>query len=243
MLKEFTSAVFLFIAVCGTPSYAASFDCGPSIRSGKCPEAVICKNAEIGRLDAQLASSYEDLLKKLPRINAETLRQEQRLWLESRNECNCIAACIEDQYQQRIKELAQLERLTIGYDDEGKIDATIEGCTKYVKEGTRWDQAAIEKGAHEVCVARKHHVEAYELLQKGFQILMVNMAADRRLDRKEATEHLRMFIKSCMDYKVQLTTGGHNIGIDIIANETAAVCLRETAAMLDYDASHLYKPW
>jgi uncharacterized protein len=248
MLKEFTSALFIFIAICGNPSHSASFDCRPSERSGTCPEAVICSNATIGRLDEQLASSYEDLLKKLSRINAETLRQEQREWLKNRNGCHCVTTCIEDQYHQRIEELAQLgssnvDRLTIGYDDEGKVDATTEGCTKYVKDMTLWDQAAIEKGSQEVCSARQHHVQAYEQLQKSFQNLMIHMSADRRLNRKDATEYLRSFIKSCLDYKFQVTTGGHNIGIDIIANEIAALCLRQMAKMLDYDASHLYRPW
>ena len=76
----------------------------------------------------------------------------------------------------------------------------------------------------------------------SFKVVRLEMAADRRLDREEATKHLRTFIKSCMDYKVQLTNG-HNLGIDIIENETAAACLTQAAKMLDYDASHLYEPW
>jgi uncharacterized protein len=136
-----------------------------------------------------------------------------------------------------------VDPLIVGYDEEGKIDATLEGCIRYVKEMTLWDKAAIEQGAREVCAARQRHVEAYEQLQRSYRNLMVKMATDRRLDREEATAQFRKFVRSCIDYKLQITTGGHNIGIDIISTEIASACLSQGAKLLDFDASHLYHPW
>ena len=50
-------------------------------------------------------------------------------------------------------------------------------------------------------------------------------APDRRLNLSESVSNLQMLIKACMDHKFGLTTGGHNIMIDIIENDIAAQCL------------------
>ena len=43
------------------------------------------------------------------------------------------------------------DRLTIGYENEGKIDASHTGCLAYVKETTEWSKAETEEGAKRVC--------------------------------------------------------------------------------------------
>lgn len=57
------------------------------------------------------------------------------------------------------------DRLTIGYDEEGKIDASPKACLGAVKEITQWNEADTQRGAREVCAARQKHVDAYAALQ------------------------------------------------------------------------------
>jgi hypothetical protein len=115
--------------------------------------------------------------------------------------------------------------LVIGYEDEGKVDASPQACLAHVKEVTEWDKAATERGAQEVCAARKHHVDAYADLQKTYKVFVEGFSGDRRLSLPDAVAALKSLIKACMDHKSGITTGGHNISIDIIENEIDAGCL------------------
>ncbi len=47
--------------------------------------------------------------------------------------------------------------LTVGYDEEGKIDPNPKACLALVREMTQWNEADTRKGALEVCAARKKH--------------------------------------------------------------------------------------
>ena len=122
-------------------------------------------------------------------------------------------------------ETAVPDRLIIGYDNEGKIDASPQACLAHVKEITAWDKAMTEKGARDVCAARKRHVEAYAALQASYKNFVKAFSVDRRLDLASAVSNLAILLKACMDHKFGLTTGGHNITIDIIENDIAAQCL------------------
>ena len=62
--------------------------------------------------------------------------------------------------------------LLIGYENEGKVDASPQACLAHVKEMTEWDKAATERGAKEVCAARKHHVDAYADLQRTYKVFV-----------------------------------------------------------------------
>ena len=122
-------------------------------------------------------------------------------------------------------ETAVPDSLTIGYDNEGKIDASAQACLASVKEITAWDKAQTEKGAKDVCAMRRRHVEAYTALQSNYKNFVKAFSVDRRLDLPAAVSNLAILVKACMDHKFGLTTGGHNIMIDIIENDIAAQCL------------------
>jgi hypothetical protein len=104
-------------------------------------------------------------------------------------------------------ETAVPDRLVIGYDNEGKIDASPQACLAHVKEITSWDKAQTEKGARD----DKNFVKAFSV--------------DQRLNLASAVSNLATLVKACMEHKFGLTTGGHNIMIDIIENDIAAECL------------------
>jgi hypothetical protein len=117
------------------------------------------------------------------------------------------------------------ETLVIGYENEGKIDASREACVAHVKEVTEWSEAETQRGAREVCVARRKHIDAYATLQANYRAFIRALTFDRRLDWDEGTKTVPVLVKTCMTHKFSLTTGGHNIRIDIISNEISASCL------------------
>src|SRR5215472_13422733 len=103
----------------------------------------------------------------------------------------------------RAKE-APPERLTIGYEDEGKVDASWQACLASAKEETEgWSKTDIENGARKICAARKRHVEAYAALQSNYRTLMGLLAQDVRLSPAEAAANLKIMMKACIDHKVR----------------------------------------
>ncbi len=49
-------------------------------------------------------------------------------------------------------------------------------------------------------------------------------------------------VKECIDHKSGITTGGHNIGIDIIPNHIAASCLDWGRRMLEDETAWYEQP-
>src|ERR1700733_1833744 len=122
-------------------------------------------------------------------------------------------------------ESAVPSELIIGYDSEGKVDPSPQACLAHVKEVTEWDKDATERGALQVCAARKRHADAYAPLQSNYKAFVEASSKDRRLNLPEAFSNLKTLIKACMDHKFGITTGGHNIMIDVIENDVSAGCL------------------
>jgi hypothetical protein len=132
------------------------------------------------------------------------------------------------------------ERLIIGYEDEGKVDISLQACVAWVKEDTEgWKQADIEEAARKICAARKRHIEAYEVLQNNYRILMQLAAQDVRLSPAKAAENLKIIVKARIDHKNGLTTGGHNVMVPVIENDIIAKCLAWTASLLRDDIHEL----
>ena len=124
------------------------------------------------------------------------------------------------------------ETLVIGYENEGKIDASPQACLATVKEITEWNEAETRRGAREVCAARKKHIDAYATLQASYRNFVRALTDDRRLDWDEGVSTVPTLVKTCMTHKFSLTTGGHNIRIDIINNEIVASCLTLVSNLL-----------
>ena len=116
------------------------------------------------------------------------------------------------------------DTLVIGYDNE-KVDASPQACLANVKEVTEWDKAQTERAAKQVCAMRKRHVEAYAALQANYKNFVKVFSEDTRLDLPAAVANLKTLIKACIDHKFGLTTGGHNIMVDVIEDDIAAKCL------------------
>jgi len=84
-----------------------SFSCSGSLSE---TEAVICSDDALGRLDVDLSIAYERALEDLSKRRQESMRDDQRAWLERRNECRFDKACIRSAYTDRLDELADGER-------------------------------------------------------------------------------------------------------------------------------------
>jgi hypothetical protein len=125
------------------------------------------------------------------------------------------------------------ERLIIGYDDEDEIDHLVQTCVADAAEDTEgWSKKDIEEATRKQCAARKRHVEAYEALQGNYRTLMGLLAQDVRTEPADAAAQLKIMVKACMDHKSGVTTGGHNIMVDVIENDIAAKCLALGANLL-----------
>jgi hypothetical protein len=129
--------------------------------------------------------------------------------------------------------------LTLGYDGEGKIDASLQACTKYVKDEVEWNKADTARGIRNVCAARRDHLRAYQVLKKRYRDFLKAMTQDKRLDAAAAVTNFKTLVKACMDYKWNLTTGGHNIAIDINTNNIAAACLVLGSNLLNDETTQL----
>jgi hypothetical protein len=125
------------------------------------------------------------------------------------------------------------ERLIIGYDDEGEIDASPQACVAHVEAETEgWSKKDVEEAAQKQCAARKRHLESYEALQSNYRTLMGLLARDVRTQPADTAANLKIMVKACIDHKFGVTTGGHNIMVDVIENDIAAKCLALGANLL-----------
>ena len=128
------------------------------------------------------------------------------------------------------------DHLTVGYEEEGKVDASPKACEAFVRDMVEWTEDEVQRGIAEVCAARKRHIEAYAALQKSYSELMTYAGQDHRLSQVEAAKNLGAMVKACIDHKSNLTTGGHNIRLDIIPNDIAAACLKLGKELLDAES-------
>ncbi len=85
-----------------------SFNCRPYVKSGKCPEAMICSSGQLASQDAMMGRLYKDVL-RLSRSSSERKqhRNEQRESLKFRNECGCDFECLRSWYYDMNKSLGK----------------------------------------------------------------------------------------------------------------------------------------
>ena len=96
-----TCVLFSLSAQAASPS----FDCNKATHEA---EQLICKDAELAKLDRSLAELYSTVLKHSPPAQQGTLKAEQRGWVKGRNECwksDDQRGCIKSEYEARIREL------------------------------------------------------------------------------------------------------------------------------------------
>lgn len=90
--------------------HAASFRCGPYVSRGQCPEALICTEQNLSRLDDAMASLYETARGRIQSGLLTGFRDYQREWLAKRDQCGCDYQCLEYQYRTQIEALRKTLR-------------------------------------------------------------------------------------------------------------------------------------
>jgi hypothetical protein len=80
-------------------------------------------------------------------------------------------------------------------------------------------------GGADVCAARKRHLDTYTSLQDAYSKFKAALDEQPRFDGGSAVLNLKQMIKSCIAHKWDITTGGHNVRLDMVPNEIAADCL------------------
>lgn len=110
-----------FMMFLATHSNAASFDC----QKAKLElEHTICEHKKLNQLDSELGTAYQNLLKKLAKAEAGQLQQQQRRWLELRqNHCGVKNPdCLITLYHQRIATLEFRSSADYASSPAGKLD-------------------------------------------------------------------------------------------------------------------------
>lgn len=92
-----TGALLIVLSLCqATATQAASFDCTKATSK---IEKMICADAELSRLDEEMATQFHQAKKELH--NTAWFADQQRLWLKHRNACN-DRSCLAASYRQRL---------------------------------------------------------------------------------------------------------------------------------------------
>jgi uncharacterized protein len=92
---------FVLLPLClAVKAQGASFDCSKATTR---IEKMICADAELSKIDEELASAYNEALKKVS--DPAALKREQQVWLKERNACT-DAACVKQVYESRLQGLS-----------------------------------------------------------------------------------------------------------------------------------------
>jgi hypothetical protein len=134
---------------------------------------------------------------------------------------------------------AMPKTLVVGYEEEGEVDDSTAACRAFVTETVEWEKAEMEQAVKDVCAMRRKHVEAYAALQSSFAAFREVLQEATRYDGPAAARNIAGLIKSCIDFKWALSTGGHNIGIDMMPNSIATECLGLGRELIDKETSAL----
>jgi hypothetical protein len=134
------------------------------------------------------------------------------------------------------------DKLTFGYEYEGEVDASPKACEATVREVVEWSDEEVKRATADVCAARKAHVDAYAAIQQSYKEFAKTFGEDTRLNTGEAVEHFQQLVKECIDHKTGITTGGHNIALDIIPNQIASECLALGKRLLDEETAWYKAP-
>jgi hypothetical protein len=129
--------------------------------------------------------------------------------------------------------------LIIGYDGEGAVDTSEEACRSFVTQTVEWEEAEVDKAVKDVCAYRVRHAEEYAALQAAYKAFAAVLMEQTRFDGTAAASDLSAMLRSCIDHKSALTTGGHNVAVDMVPNGIAAQCLRLGTDLLTAETQQL----
>ena len=105
-------SILLLAAASVAHAQVASFDCG---KASTRAEKAVCDSPTLGIKDVTLAAYFHLLVRLKPAVAGmayrefdDTLRSDQRQWLQERDACQTDAACLDRVYDHRIDVLLKL---------------------------------------------------------------------------------------------------------------------------------------
>ncbi|MCP9915748.1 lysozyme inhibitor LprI family protein [Cyanobium sp. ATX 6F1] len=131
VLPLLLAGVFSTLGAQAIPPPPESFD-GETIRcqrAGSAATVLICRDAELTAIDAQLRQAFRHLRDdaSLKQPEREALMEDQRRWVETMDQCwraqENMRSCVKASQQQRLRQLESLamqRRLMPGTNDGGK---------------------------------------------------------------------------------------------------------------------------
>ena len=87
-----------------TASVSPTYKCDDSKTAA---ELVVCKSPELVLLDVRLDALYMSAVQRSEPSNVRTLRDEQRAWIQKRDECGVKTDCLKKEYLDRIAQLSR----------------------------------------------------------------------------------------------------------------------------------------
>lgn len=111
----------LVTLVGGSTAMAASFNCKPYVKSGKCPEAAICQNADLSLADDTMTALYAQVLAAIPKAGRNGFRAGHREALKERDACGCDHGCLSAWHAATNKSYVEQTAVTSGPCPKGEI--------------------------------------------------------------------------------------------------------------------------
>ncbi|USX26530.1 lysozyme inhibitor LprI family protein [Oxalobacteraceae bacterium OTU3CINTB1] len=106
---------FLFCGLFSGGAFSASFDCGAAATA---TERLVCSDADLSKMDEELAASYKKTLASLDDVNRRRLVAEQKSWLKSsRSLCDDVA-CLRRSYETRARLLQECHGVCLDLSEE-----------------------------------------------------------------------------------------------------------------------------
>lgn len=146
-------AAIMFALICHAHAAAASFDCGGIVTQ---VEQQVCANAELSRLDEDLAWLYAHIS---PAAKTSG-KLEQRKWLRERNSC-ADEPCLRSAYVGRIRSLLKSKNLLISPspgDEPGETRLTLKNG--WVPTNSLWSEVSGQT-EDPLCQAAESHMNHY----------------------------------------------------------------------------------
>jgi hypothetical protein len=137
---------------------------------------------------------------------------------------------------QALEDAGAPKTLTIGYEGEGKVDASPATCMAIAQE-VEGSRGGIKEAAEEICQSRQHHIDAYNAMQDSYRKLITAATDDGGLHPVQAAEGLKAMMNACIDHKFGLVNHGHRSMLLILPDEIAASCLELGRKIVDTETA------
>lgn len=131
--------------------------------------------------------------------------------------------------------------LIIGYEGEGRVDASYGACKSFVEGLNGSDVQEGDSQVLEVCTARQNHLRAYDEFQTAYRIFRQALTGTK-IGPDDPSQAMVKLLRNCIVFRSNMLSGARGVGLDIIGNEAPTDCLKLGTQMLN-EQSLPYLSW